>query len=150
MKLSSSTFEEGGKIPSKYTCQGANLSPPLSITQIPAEAKSLVLIMEDPDVPPSIRADRMYDHWVVYDIDPHAHEIPEGATPAGILGKNTQGQNKYIGPCPPDGEHRYFFKLYALKKKLHLPPGSTKKEVEQAMQGAILDQCQLMGRYKKH
>lgn len=150
MKLNSSAFQEGGKIPSRYTCQGANISPPLSISDVPKEAKSLVLIMDDPDVPPFVRPDRMWDHWVIYDIPPAAHEFLEGATLPGTLGKNTSGLAKYEGPCPPDREHRYFLKLYALNKKLHLRPGATKKEVENAMAGHVLAECHLMGLYEKH
>src|SRR5579872_6294252 len=150
MKLKSAAFQEGGKIPVLYTCQGSNTSPPLTISDVPQDAQSLVLILDDPDVPPSVRADRMYDHWVVYDMPPTTRELKEGAHPPGIQGKNTNGQNKYIGPCPPDREHRYFFKLYALSKKLGLPAGATRTLVEQAMQGHILAECHLMGRYEKH
>lgn len=150
MKLKSSAFQEGGKIPALYTCQGKNISPPLSISDVPPEAKSLVLLMDDPDVPPSVRPDRMWDHWVIYDMPPATDELAEGTTPPGIQGKNTDGGNRYMGPCPPDREHRYFFKLYALSKKLSLPPGATKKQIEKAMQGHIVAECHLMGRYEKH
>lgn len=150
MKLMSSAFAENGKIPSRYTCQGSDLSPPLTISDVPPDAKSLVLIMDDPDVPPSVRADRMWDHWVVYDIPPTLRDIPEGSPPPGVHGKNTGGSLHYMGPCPPDREHRYFLKLYALKTKLSLPPGATKAQVEKAMHGHILAECHLMGRYEKH
>lgn len=149
MKLKSSAFAEGGKIPSIYTCEGKNISPPLQISEVPAGAKSLVLIMDDPDVPTSVRADRMWVHWVVYNIPPSTALIGEGATPPGLLGKNTGGQNGYYGPCPPDREHRYFFKLYALDISLKLPPGATKAEVEKAMAHHIVGQAQLMGLYEK-
>lgn len=149
MKLTSTVFHEGGIIPSLYTCEGKNINPPLDIAGVPPNAKSLVLIMDDPDVPKSLRPDGMYDHWVVTDIPPSTQKIHEHAKPPGIVGKNTGGENKYIGPCPPDREHRYFFKLYALDKMLHLPAGSSKKEVEKAMQGHILAECHLMGRYEK-
>lgn len=150
MKLKSAAFQEGGKIPSKYSCQGDNISPPLSISEVPPDAKSLVLLMDDPDVPHSIRSDRMWDHWVIYDMPPMTKEIAEGATPPGIQGKNTAGSSSYMGPCPPDREHRYFFKLYALNVKLSLSPGATKAQVEKAMEGHILAKCRLMGRYEKH
>lgn len=150
MRLQSSVFAEGGNIPSRYTCQGEGLSPPLVILDVPAEAKSLVLLMDDPDVPPSVRSDRMWDHWVVYDMPPTTQALKEGTTPPGTEGKNTSGEMGYEGPCPPDREHRYFFKLYALDKKLQLPPGVTKKEVEKAMEGHIVASCHLMGKYKRY
>ena len=150
MKLTSSAFLDGGIIPSKYTCEGKNVSPPLEISGTPSHAKSLVIIMDDPDVPASVRPDKMYDHWVVYNLSPNIHKIEESAPPFGTLGKNTGGKNGYTGPCPPDREHRYFFKLYALDKELDLNEGATKKEVEHAMHGHILKQTQLMGRYEKN
>lgn len=149
MKLTSTAFQEGGIIPSLYTCEGKNINPPLEISGVSEASESLVLIMDDPDVPVSRRPDGMYDHWVVYDIPPTTKKIHEHTKPSGIEGKNTGGNNGYVGPCPPDREHRYFFKLYALDKMLHLPAGSTKKEVEEAMQGHILAKCQLMGLYEK-
>lgn len=149
MKLTSTAFSEKGIIPSLYTCEGKNINPPLEISGVPANAKSLVLIMDDPDVPKTLRADGMYDHWVVFNIPPATRKIAENSTPHGVLGQNTGGKNQWIGPCPPDREHRYFFKLYALDKLLDLPAGSTKKQVEQAMKGHILAECQLMGRYEQ-
>ncbi len=149
MKLTSPVFREGEIIPSLYTCEGKNINPPLEISHVPANAKSLVLIIDDPDVPKNLRPDGVYDHWVVIDMPPHTKKIPEHSKPPGVEGKNTGGKNGYTGPCPPDREHRYFFKLYALDKQLQLPPGHTKKEVEKAMQGHILAECQLMGRYEK-
>jgi Raf kinase inhibitor-like YbhB/YbcL family protein len=141
MKITSSAFKEGGIIPSLYTCEGKNIPPPLTFAEIPPQAKSLVLIMDDPDVPTYLRPDGMYDHWIVFNIPPNSQ--------TGTMGKNTAGQNKYTGPCPPDREHRYFFKLYALDKMLSLSAGATKKEVEKAMEGHILAQAQLMARYEK-
>lgn len=150
MRLTSSAFQEGGKIPSKYTCEGANVNPELSISNVPRQAKSLVLIMDDPDVPEFVRKDRMYDHWVIFNMPPTTTHIPENSQPPGIPGKNTSGGFNYIGPCPPDREHRYFFKLYALDCELDLPKGASKTEIEQAMKGHILTQTQLMGRYEKN
>ncbi len=141
MKLTSTAFTEGKSIPKKYTCQGDNVPPPLEFHDIPAAAVSLVLIMDDPDVPKTLRPDGMYDHWVVFNF---LHSIADG-----VHGKNTAGQNKYTGPCPPDREHRYFFKLYALDTKLSLKEGATKKEVEAAMRRHILAEAVLMGRYVK-
>lgn len=149
MKLTSTAFHEGGVIPSIFTCEGRNINPPLQITGAPPQAKSLVLLMDDPDVPASVRPEKMFDHWVVYNIPPNTHQILEGTAPHGVQGRHTGGKIGYFGPCPPDGEHRYFFKLYALDKMLDLPSGATKSEVEKAMQGHILAHCQLMGRYEK-
>ncbi len=149
MKLISSAFQPGGRIPPKYTCDGPNVSPPLRIEGIPGGTKSLVLIMDDPDVPKSIRQDGMWDHWVVFDIPPDVQEIPEGQEPPGVAGKGTGGNTTYFGPCPPDREHRYFFKLYALDSFLKLPAGSSKAQVEKAMEGHILEKAELMGRYER-
>ncbi|MBI3508128.1 MAG: YbhB/YbcL family Raf kinase inhibitor-like protein [Chlamydiia bacterium] len=150
MKLISSAFSEGGIIPSIYTCQGKNISPPLEFFDVPPSSKSLALILDDPDVPASVRSDRMYDHWVVYDMPADTRHLKEGTMAPGIQGKNTSGKMGYIGPCPPDREHRYFFKLYALNKKLDLSPGASKKELEAAMQGHMIAECHLMARYEKH
>ena len=149
MKLSSSAFQEGGIIPSRYTCEGANISPPLAIADVPAEARTLVLIMHDPDVPPRIRSDRNWDHWIVFNIPAATSQIAEGARPPGVLGKTTFGSAKYGGPCPPDREHRYIFTLYALDGPLILNEGAMKRDVERAMQGHILATAQLLGRYEK-
>jgi Raf kinase inhibitor-like YbhB/YbcL family protein len=150
MQITSSAFTEGGKIPSKFTCEGDNINPQLQFSQVPPEAKTLALIMDDPDVPEFVRKDRMWVHWVVFNIPPSTKQIPENSSPPGTPGKNTSGEPAYEGPCPPDREHRYFFKLYALDTKLNLPEGATKKEVEAAMQGHIIAKAQLMGRYEKH
>ena len=149
MKLSSPVFTHEGSIPAKYTCQGKNINPELHIASVPQHAQSLVLIMDDPDVPEFVRKDRMFDHWVVYNIPPSTHTIKEGTEPQGVLGKNTSGTLGYFGPCPPDREHRYYFKLYALDQMLTLLQGATKKEVEAAMRGHILAETQLIGRYVK-
>lgn len=146
MKLTSSAFSEGGIIPSLYTCEGKNLPPPLTISGVPSHAKSLVLICDDPDVPKTLRPDGMFDHWVLFNIDPDTQKIDPGS---GVCGRNTNGQNGYFGPCPPDREHRYFFKLYALDTMLELFAGATKRQVERAMQNRVLAHCQLMGRYEK-
>ena len=105
--------------------------------------------MDDPDVPASIRPERMYDHWVVFNIPPETREIEESGKVPGIEGRNTGGKNGYFGPCPPFGEHRYFFKLYALNTTLKLPPGATKKAVLEAMEGHVLAEATLMGLYQK-
>lgn len=149
MKLTSPVFSENGSIPRKYTCQGVDISPPLSIDQVPKEAKSLALIMDDPDVPAKVRADQMWVHWVAFNIDPSTREIPESVSKLGVFGKNTGGKNCYMGPCPPDREHRYFFKLYALDTKLDLEEGATKEELLKAMEGHILEETHLMARYNQ-
>ncbi len=149
MKLTSSAFDNGGKIPTKYTCEGPGINPPLSFVDVPSEAKCLVLIMDDPDVPASVRKECMWDHWVVYNIPPTVKSIAENSTPPGVSGKNTGNKLGYQGPCPPDREHRYFLKLYALDALLQLPPGASKSEVEKAMTGHILASAELMGRYDK-
>jgi Raf kinase inhibitor-like YbhB/YbcL family protein len=149
MKLSSSAFENGGKIPSKYTCDGKNINPPLCIEGVPQNAKSLVLIMDDPDVPEFVRKDRMWVHWIVFNMPAALKEIAENSAPLGIAGKGTGNQLIYQGPCPPDREHRYFFKLYALDILLSLSEGSTKQEVEKAMVGHTLASTELMGKYER-
>ena len=151
MRLTSSAFKNQSIIPSRYTCEGKNINPPLEFSDVPAGAKSLVLLMDDPDVPKSLRADGMWDHWVLFNIQPSVHHIGEAETHLpGILGKNTSGKNRYEGACPPDREHRYFFKLYALDKMLDLSTGAAKKEVLAAMRGHILAESELMGRYEKN
>jgi len=149
MKLTSPAFRAGGIIPSIYTCEGKNWNPPFEIAHPPQATVSFVLIMEDPDVPPAVRSDQMWDHWVVFNIPPETRHLKENSTPPGIQGKNTSGKNRYEGPCPPDREHRYFFKLYALIKMLDLKAGATKAQVEQAIAESILDSAELMGRYEK-
>ena len=114
MKLASSAFGYGQKIPPKYTCDAENINPPLSLSEIPSGTQSLALIMEDPDVPKNIREDGMWDHWIVFNMPPDLHEIEEGKEPRGKAGVGTSGKPGYYGPCPPDREHRYFFKLFAL------------------------------------
>ncbi len=136
-------------IPVKYTCDGANISPPLIFENIPTQAQTLALVMDDPDVPESIRPDKMWDHWVVFNIPPTTTEIPEGQEPNGVAGRGTAGNQEYNGPCPPDREHRYFFKVYALDTVLDLPSGSSKQELEESMAGHIIESAQLMGRYDR-
>lgn len=149
MKLTSPAFEHNGMIPNKYTCPGQERSPPLEISHVPSQAKSLVLIMEDPDVPKDIREDGLWVHWIVFNINPKTTTIAENAQDFGTLGQNTEGTFTYQGPCPPSGEHRYVFKLYALDTSLDLPEGVNKQELVQAMEGHLLAVAELMGRYKK-
>ncbi len=149
MQLTSSAFEHEGAIPSRYTCDGQNINPPLNIQEVPEVAKSLVLIMDDPDVPVNVREDGMWDHWVVFNLSPTVRQIVEGKEPLGRHGRNTGGESAYQGPCPPDREHRYFFNLYALDTELDLPEGTDKRSVKKAMTGHVLDQSVLMGRYER-
>ncbi|MBS3104901.1 YbhB/YbcL family Raf kinase inhibitor-like protein [Candidatus Woesearchaeota archaeon] len=144
MELTSSAFTHNSAIPSEYTCDGNDLSPELMISDVPSNAKSLVLISDDPDAPVGT-----WDHWVVFNIPPLTASIPKGTEPKGTAGKNSWGRTGYGGPCPPSGTHRYFFKLYALDTTLNLPQGAAKKDLEKAMQGHIVAQAQLMGNYKR-
>ena len=142
MKILSPEFEHNGFIPQKFTCQGEDISPALIIEDIPKEAKSLALIVDDPDAPMG-----MWVHWVVFDMG-LIKRIEENSIP-GKQGRNDFGRNNYGGPCPPSGTHRYFFKIYALDEKLNLIEGITKKELEKAMAAHILGQAELIGLYKK-
>jgi hypothetical protein len=147
MQIVSPAFENGGPIPSVYTCDGKDINPALEIKGVPDGAKTLVLIMDDPDVPSFVRQDQMYVHWVIYDMPPETLVLKENTTPPGIQGTGTGNEQRYEGPCPPDREHRYFFKLYALNGFLKLKPGATKEQVEAAMEGQVLEKTELMGRY---
>ncbi|HUX35879.1 MAG TPA: YbhB/YbcL family Raf kinase inhibitor-like protein [Candidatus Paceibacterota bacterium] len=152
MDITSSEFKNNGPIPSKFTCQGENINPELEIGGVPANAKSLALIMDDPDIPDYVKQARgidVFDHWVVFNISPQTSLIEEGKEPDGTAGINDGGKTGYAGPCPPDKEHRYFFKLYALDSNLDLPVGSNKADVEKAMSGHIIAQAELIGTYVK-
>jgi Raf kinase inhibitor-like YbhB/YbcL family protein len=142
MKLTSPEFENNQFIPVKFTCEGEDANPALIIDGIPAQTKSLALIVDDPDAPIGT-----WVHWVVYDIPVTPH-IRENSLP-GTQGLNNLGQKTYHGPCPPSGTHRYFFKIYALDTRLDLPPGASKGELEKAMKGHIVDKTELIGLYKK-
>jgi len=153
LSLISSAFTNNGKIPRKYTCEGDDTSPPLSWSEVPPETKSLALIVDDPDAPDPAKPQRVYVHWVLYNIPSTASAISEAASPmsvpaGAVNGTNDFGKTGYGGPCPPIGRHRYFFKLYALDTTLNLSPAK-KPNLEQAMKGHILDQAQLMGTYQK-
>ena len=156
MKLMSAAFENGGMIPAKYTCDGDKLlSPPLSISGVPEAAKSLVLIMDDPDIPEAVQKSRgieAFDHWVLFNIPPEMREIPEGGT-TGSAGLNGSGNSGYTGPCPPPeyepSEHRYIFKLYALRAPLALRAGATKREVLSALAPLLIGETELVGRYSR-
>lgn len=144
MELTSPHFENSGKIPAKYTCDGENINPALDISGVPEEAKSLVLIMDDPDAPMGT-----WDHWITFNIPPNTSRIEEGFEPGGISGKGTSGNLEYSGPCPPDGEHNYIFKLYALNTILDLEEGVSKEKVIDSMKGQIVAEATLTGSYSR-
>jgi Raf kinase inhibitor-like YbhB/YbcL family protein len=155
MHLTSSAFVHLMDIPSLYTCEGENQSPPLSWSNIPDGTKSLVLIVDDPDAPDSAAPKMTWVHWVLYNIPPNATGLDAGklgvpTLPAGTLnGLNSWDKTGYGGPCPPIGRHRYFHKLYALDILLPTLQPATKPKLEKAMQGHIIAQCELVGYYKK-
>jgi len=144
MKLTSPSFENNNFIPDMYGANFDNINPALEIQNVPKNAKSLVLIMDDPDALKP--AGKVWDHWIVWNIDPNKNVIYDNTVP-GIQGVNSAGKNSYGGPRPPDGTHRYFFKLYALDTKLNIPNSSKKKDVENAMQGHIIEKAELIGLY---
>ena len=151
LRLTTTAFQPGGTIPRKHTCDGPDVSPALAWDAPPGTAQSFALIMDDPDAPGGTWA-----HWVLYDLPAAARDLPEGVPrqeelPSGARqGRNDFRRVGYYGPCPPPGPvHRYFFKLYALDARLNLKPGASKPEVERAMQGHILAQGELMGRYQR-
>ena len=150
MKISSPAFKHNENISSTYTCDGQNINPPLEISEVPENAKSLVLIMDDPDVPTFVREDGLWVHWLVWNIDPKTSVIKENASDFGVVGLNTRGVSTYGGPCPPDREHRYFFKLYALDTTLDLDTETNKEQLEKAMAGHIIEQAELIGVYKRN
>ena len=150
MTISSPAFKDKEPIPEKYTCDGDDISPPLVFNNVPVETKSLALIMDDPDAPMGT-----FVHWVVYDIKPDIREIPEDQPHSStILDGAKQGKNDFLkigygGPCPPNGKHRYFFKLYALDTMLDLDPGLTKEELLKYIQRHIIAQSILVGTYER-
>jgi len=148
--VKSDSFSDGGMIPAKYTCDGANISPQLSWDNAPKDTKSFVLICEDPDAPMGT-----FTHWILYDIPADVHELPENLPKDKILPNGAkQGITDfkkvgYGGPCPPSGTHRYYFKLYSLDTLLNLEPGLKKEDILKAMNGHILAQGQIMGKYTR-
>ena len=150
MEITSPAFSPGALIPPKHSCDGADVSPPLSFSGIPAGTRSLALISDDPDAPVGT-----WVHWVAWNLPADARSLEEGVPKKETLasgakqGTNDFGRAGYGGPCPPSGTHRYFFKLYALDTTLNLPATATKKDLEKAMQGHILAQAELMGKYAR-
>jgi Raf kinase inhibitor-like YbhB/YbcL family protein len=153
MTLTSDAFKPNGHIPLKYTCEGADVSPPLAWEGVPNGTKSLVLIIEDPDAPDPKAPKTVWVHWVVYNIPPSTESLPENVGKArlpqgALLGVNDFEKTEFGGPCPPIGRHRYFHKLYALDITLDLR-GATKSQIERAMQGHVLANAELIGTYQK-
>lgn len=144
MKIVSPLLKDQGQILPKFTCDGQNITPPLQFVDVPQKTQSLVLIVDDPDAPGGT-----WVHWVLFNIEPDTTFIDEGKT-AGMDGTNSFGKTGYGGPCPPSGSHRYFFKLYALDTVLMRKDHPTGAEVEQAMEGHILEQASLVGNYKRN
>jgi Raf kinase inhibitor-like YbhB/YbcL family protein len=145
LKITSPVFKHNDRIPSKYTCDGADINPPLLVENVPAGTQSLSLIVDDPDAPRGT-----WVHWVVWNISPDTKEIKEHTDPSGAQqGINDFRKNSYGGPCPPSGTHRYFFKLYALNVKLNIDRNSNKASLEKAMSGHIIGQAELIGLYAR-
>lgn len=144
MKLNSPAFNHNEPLPSKYTCDGDNIPPPLEWSEVPENTKSFVLICDDPDAV----GGKTFDHWVVFNISHGARKIEENSE-IGTEGLTGFGDLGYGGPCPPSGQHRYFFKLYALDCLLNLREGVDKEQVEQAMAGHVLEQAELIGIYER-
>ncbi len=145
LTITSSAFVEGNAIPSRYTCEGRDINPPLAFGDVPAGTRSLALIVDDPDAPVGT-----WVHWVMWDIPADVREIAEGSLPAGAKqGVNDFRRNSYGGPCPPSGTHRYYFRLYALDTTLDLGPSTDRVALEKAMRGHVLAKGLLMGTYRR-
>ena len=144
MKIESPAFENHMPIPKKYTCEGDDISPPLVFRDLPRGTKSLALIMDDPDAPSGT-----FDHWIVWNLSPDTKTLAEDAKPKEE-GTNHFRKTGYGGPCPPPGKpHRYFFKAFALDVELHLPKGSTKEQLERALEGHVMGKAELIGTYQR-
>ena len=142
VSVATPAFQAGGDIPAKFTCNGANVNPELKINGVPNEAKSLVLIVDDPDAPHGL-----FTHWIVWNIDPKTTDIGENSVPVGgVQGTNDFGKRNYSGPCPPSGTHRYSFKIFALDSKLDLKPSARRAELDAAMKSHVLTQGELIAR----
>jgi len=142
MRITSQAFTDGGMIPDRYTLYGENRIPPIHLEGVPEQARSLALIVDDPDAPHGT-----FNHWIVFNMDPKLSDIEEGSVPSmAMQGRNDFGEARYGGPRPPSGEHRYFFRAYAIDHVLLLPRGSKRQELEREMKGHVLDSATLMGR----
>lgn len=154
IKITSTAFQSGGSIPSKYTCEDRDLSPPLGWSGAPPGTKSFALIVDDPDAPDPAKPQRVYVHWVVFNLPAATIALAENASKKGlpkgaVHGKNDWGKTEYGGPCPPIGRHRYFFKLYALDTELTGLSSPTKSNLERVMKGHVIDSAELIGTYQK-
>jgi Raf kinase inhibitor-like YbhB/YbcL family protein len=152
--LTSPAFPPNGSIPAKYTCEGADIAPPLQWSGAPNGTKTFALIVDDPDAPDPAKPQRVYVHWVVYNIPAGTTKLPENAAKSGlpsgaVQGTNDWGKQTYGGPCPPIGRHRYFFKLYALDSELTGLNKPNKAQVEKAIQGHIIGNAEVIGTYEK-
>jgi Raf kinase inhibitor-like YbhB/YbcL family protein len=145
MQIDSPDFPEGGNIPARFTCEGQNINPGLRFTGVPPTAKSLALLVDDPDAPAGT-----FNHWIVWNLKPNLKEILAGSAPQdAVQGKNDGGATGYTGPCPPSGNHRYYFRIYALDLQLKLGPGAGRKAFDAAIKGHVLKNATLMGHYAK-
>jgi Raf kinase inhibitor-like YbhB/YbcL family protein len=143
MKITSQAFTEGTKIPDKYTKYGENRIPPIHFEDVPSKARSLALIVDDPDAPRGT-----FNHWLLFNVDPRVKDIKEDSVPVmATQGKNDYGEVEYGGPKPPSGEHRYMFKVFALDTVLPLTRGTTRDDLEREMKGHVIDSATLMGKY---
>lgn len=154
LSVQSPAFASMAGIPRKYTCEGSDTSPPLEWSGAPANTKSFVVLVEDPDAPDPAAPQRIWVHWLLYAVPPTVHRLPEGAASAGLpagikVGKNDWGKETYGGPCPPKGRHRYFHKVFALDTVLSFPGAPTKADVVSAMQGHVVAQAEVVGTYEK-
>ena len=143
INVSSAAFQAGGTIPARFTCKGANLNPPLQFQGIPKAAKSLVLIVDDPDAPGGL-----FTHWLIWNIDPGTTQLREKSVPVGAIeGTNDFGKRGYGGPCPPSGTHRYYFRVFALDQKMDLKSGAKRSAVDRALKDHVLARGELMARF---
>lgn len=151
LQLSSPAFIPGGTIPAVYTCNGQNINPPLNISGVPKNAKSLVLVFDDPDAAKEpAGSGNTFDHWLIYNIPPNTQQIAEDSVPSGgQFGKNSAGNEKYIGPCPPSFKHKYVFCLLALDITLNLDNSPAKAQIEQAAQRHVIEQTELIAYYEQ-
>ena len=154
LTLASTAFGHGSEIPARHTCEGQDRAPPLTWASVPATARSLVLIIDDPDAPDPAAPRMTWVHWVLYNLPPDTHGLPEGAGPADLPpgtqeGINSWNRSGYSGPCPPVGRHRYFHKLFALDTVLKVMNKPGKADIEAAMRGHVIAQAELIGTYRK-
>lgn len=153
MRITSTKFDNGEHIPSKFTCDGENINPPLLIEKVSPDAVTLAITMHDPDVPSEVRKDRNWDHWILYNLAPDTKSIPENASLDAHLLRNSSGKFGYVGPCPPreyePTTHRYIFTLYALNTELNLPENMTRSEFESVISEHVIEKAELIGIYER-